>query len=120
MLGSIGEGLLDHAVQHELDLRGKATIAVVESLSVERDVDRIARTIRIGVCLERRDQAQVVEGGRAQLDGQLAHGLERLRGQLPKLVDLAAHLARRTRAFEDLETDQQRRECLGRLVVQLT
>ena len=75
--------------------------------------------IGVGVALEGGDQAEIVERGRAQLDGQLAHRFERFGGQLAQLVDLAAHLRRGARPLEDLQADQQRRQRLRRLVVQL-
>ena len=117
MLDDVRQRLLHEPVQRRLDLGREATVA----LKVGDELDRHAGLLRevVRQPLERGDEAEVVERRRAELDRETADVLERRADELPHLAD--GRLERRlvVHVLEAAQAEEDRRERLAGLVVQL-
>ena len=114
VLDDVRHRLLDDPVQRRLDRLGQPHVADPR-LDVNLDS---ALADRLGETLDRRNEPEVVERARAQLHREPAHVLERRDDLLPEGDDRLARLAAR-RLLERLEPEQDRRQRLAGLVVQL-
>ena len=115
VLGDVGEALLRDAVDHELLLVGQRRHRAVAR---EAGVDPGALREVLDLRRERRDQAVVVERGRAQLAREVQELLHRLVGEALGLLQLGAQRVRRVHRGR-LEAQQDAGERLVDLVVEV-
>ena len=110
------EPLLHDAIHGRLDFARKAALA---ELRLEVDVQAARLRERLGKSLERRDEAEVVERLRSQLHREPPDVLERCDDELAEVGDGAAGLVVEPGLVDRAEPEQDRRQGLTRLVVQL-
>ena len=116
VLDDVREGLLDDAVERGLHLGRKP---LRREAGLEAYPDPGLRAERLGQPLERRDEAEVVEHLRPQLDREPAHVMQRRDDELAHVGDRLRALVALDLLLERLQAEQDRRERLAGLVVQL-
>ena len=116
VLDDVRQRLLDDAVEGGLDFAREPLLAELR-LQVDPEPRLLAE--RGGEPLDRRHEAEVVERGRAQLDRERAHVLQRRDDELAHGRDRGARLVAPDRLLERLQPEQDRGERLAGLVVEL-
>ena len=117
MLQDVGQCLLDDAVEGSLRLRRQALPIIEIRLHVHADLalleDRVAKTF------ERGHETEVVQRSRAQLHREPPDILQRRDHELAELGEAGAAVVGLDTLLERLQAEQDRRECLPGLVVEL-
>ena len=116
MLHDVRQRLLHDAVERRLDVARQA-LRVEPGLEVDRQPGLF--TVGVREPLESRDEAEVVERARAQLDGEAPDVLERCHQRLPQLRDAPAQLVFALRVLHGLQPQERRGQRLPGLVVEL-
>ena len=116
VLDHVRQRLLRDPVERRLHLRGQAGLAEPR---LEVDLDPRLLAERLDEPLDRRHEPEVVERLRPELDGQAAHVLERRHDELPQLAGRSREIVRVLRVLHAFQPEEDRRERLARLVVEL-
>src|SRR5207248_3841439 len=117
MLDDVREGFLDNAIERRLRLRGQA---LVSKAGLEAYGNARLRAEGLRQALERGPEAEVVEHLRPQLDCQAPDVVQRRDDELAHVRDGSARIVAFDLLLERLQTEQDRRQRLAGLVVQLT
>ena len=123
--GDVGQRLLHDPVHDGLDLSGQAALVIEPDHEPTRHGIPDRRLRSSAKRRHGRDQADVVEHGGTQVEGELAdlveglgHELSNLTGSLPDLSEIAPVL--REGPVDETQAEQHGRERLADLVVQVT
>ena len=116
--GDVGDRLLHRRGRARSRARACSRRSAAAELAAHRDAPRLE--VALGVPADRREQPEVVEHRRAQVEDQAVQLLERAHGERPGLRQAVARRRRRGQAAErGLDPHRQRAQRLARLVVQL-
>ena len=117
VLDDVRERFLDDSVESRLDLRGEPFVGQ-RRLKIDGDSGLLGEGL--GQALQGRDQAEVIEGARAQLDGEPANVLKRRDDQPSQFLDRCTRAGVLHSFLQTFQPQQDRRQRLPRLVVQLS